>query len=200
MQNIFTAKGTIEEYASQGKNYCFPPAPLKRCHNPKCNKIVQYKKHGFYDRYLISIVYRSKILIRRYICPLCGCTLSYLPHFCLPGFIHALEHIFEYIYYIFYRSGTLNSTLSGLNKSNSGLEISRQLAYHYRKRFLNNLLFIQNTLRTVYKNVELPDENLKKEERAKKVLDIVKNGPITIHMFSQEFHIGTHKTFLTLRK
>ena len=200
MQNIFTVKGSIEEYVSLGKEYKFPQAPMRRCHNPKCNKIVQFKKHGFYDRYLLSIVYRAKILVRRYICPLCGCTLSFLPHFCLPGFIHALEHIFEYIYGMFYCSGSMKAALEDLNIKNSEINLSRQLVYHYRKRFLNNLSLIQSGLRLVYKDIKLPEVNLAKEERAKKLLEIVKNGPSTIHLFSQEFHKANLKTFLALRK
>jgi len=200
MQHIFTAKGTFDEYISLGKKFPFPAAPMKRCHNLACKKIVQYKKHGFYDRYFISVVYRAKIFIRRYICPICGHTISYLPHFCLPGFIHALEHVFGYIYAVFWRDGTIKSALDKLSVNNPGLDLSRQLVYHYRKRFLNNLSLIQNTLRLVYKGIKLPEESLKKEERAKKLLDIVKNGSTTIHSFSQEFHKETTKTFLALCK
>jgi len=200
MQNIFTVKGTIEEYISQGKLFPFPPAPKKRCHNPSCNRIVQFKKHGFYCRYFISTVYKAKIYIRRYICPICGCTISYLPHFCLPGFIHALEHIFGYIHAIYWRSGSIKAALEEQNIKNPGLDLSRQLVYHYRKRFINNISLMENGLRLVYKGVQLPEENLCKEERAKRLLDIVKNGPTTIHSFSQQFHQETNKTFLALCK
>lgn len=200
MQHIFTVKGTFEEYVSLGKSFPFPAAPMKRCHNPACRKIVQFKKHGFYDRYFISSVYREKIYVRRYICPMCGCTISYLPHFCLPGFIHALEHIFEYIYGVFHRTGSYKACIECLNRKNSGLELSRQLVYHYRKRFINNLPLIQIGLRQMHRDMGLPEEALRKEERAKKLLELVKNGSTTIHSFSQEFHKETHKTFLALCK
>lgn len=200
MQYIFTAKVSLEEFIDLGKSYPFPPAPVKRCHNPACNRIVQFKKHGFYNRYFISRVYRTKIYVRRYICPICGCTISYLPHFCLPGFIHALEHIFEYIYGMYWRHGTIMAALERLNNKNPGLDLSRQLVFHYRNRFLKNLPLIENGLRQVYGNIRLPEETLEKEERAKKLLEIVKNGPSTIHSFSQQFHQETNKTFLALCK
>ena len=200
MQHIFTVKGTFEEFVTLGKSYPFPPAPMKRCHNPHCKRIVQFRKHGFYDRYFISVVYRAKIFIRRYICPMCGCTISYLPHFCLPGFIHALEHIFEYIYGAFNRQGTIKACIEKLNMNNPGLDLSRQLIYHYRKRCINNLPLIQIGLRQILKGVVLPEESLAKEKRAKKLLKLVKNGSTTIHSFSQEFHNETQKTFLALCK
>jgi hypothetical protein len=92
------------------------------------------------------------------------------------------------------------AALERLNNKNPGLDLSRQLVFHYRKRFLKNLPLIENGLRQVYGNIRLPEETLEKEERAKKLLEIVKNGPSTIHSFSQQFHQETNKTFLALCK
>jgi hypothetical protein len=200
MQYVFIVKNTFEEFVSLGKSFPYPAAPMKICHNPSCKRMVQFKKHGFYYRYFISNYYKGLIQIRRYICPICGCTISYIPHFCLPGFAHALEHIFEYIYEVFYRKGSIKACLSDLNKKNSGIYISRQLLYHYRKRFINNLSMIQIGLRQISSNVRLPENSLKKEERAKKVLGIIKSASTTIHSFSQQFHNKTNNAFLSLCK
>lgn len=72
MQILFTVQEGLEEYIKKGKDYPFPPPPVRRCHNNNCKKVVQFKKHGFYQRHLITNIFRDKILIRRYICPLCG--------------------------------------------------------------------------------------------------------------------------------
>ena len=96
LQKIFTVTEGIYEYVNLGREYPFPTAPFSRCH--KCGQVVHFKKHGFYERYLVCRFFNGRIIIRRYICPHCGCTISFLPDFCLPGYIHALEHIFEYTY------------------------------------------------------------------------------------------------------
>ncbi|WP_133161643.1 hypothetical protein [Acetivibrio saccincola] len=61
MQYIFNVHEGIHEYIKLGRNYSFPPPPTKRCHNPKCNKLVSFRKHGFYERYYYSKEYKGKI-------------------------------------------------------------------------------------------------------------------------------------------
>ncbi len=200
MQKYFTVKESVEEYARKGKEYPFPPPTLKRCHNPNCNKIVQYKKHGFYRRYLITNTFKDKILIRRYICPVCGHTISYLPQFCLSRFIYGLKYIFTCIYEYFMRKGTLKAYLSKLNAINLGLNISRQLVYHYRKRFIQNLKLIQTGLRQMNPKIKLPDDELSQIERAKMLLVVIKNNLDRNYTFSRKFHDTTNKTFLALCK
>ena len=194
MQYIFTVKEGIREYVRLGRQYPFPPPPVKRCHNPRCNKMVQFRKHGFYEKYHNSWEYKGKIVIRRYICPLCGCTISYIPHFCLPGFINAVKHIFEYLYNSFFRKGSINSVVKQLNKKYD-LQFSRQILYYYRKKFIKNINAIQNGIRQVIQGVRLPDKTLGDEEKARSVLAVIREFP-DIHVFSQKYHQTTTKTFL----
>ena len=196
MQKIFTVKGDMMTYIQMGKNYPFPPPPLKRCH--KCRKNVQFKKHGFYRRFLVDTIFKDKIYIRRYICPSCGHTISYLPSFCLPRFIYGLEHIFSYTYHSFSSSGTLTSCLEKLNAINQGLGITRKLLYHYRKRVMENLKLIQTGLRQMNPKVKLPDSTMNKKERAKKLLMMIKDAPDRVDSFSQKFYETTNKTILAL--
>lgn len=193
MLRMFTIKVIISEYIRQGRNYDFPDPPLCRCHNRKCNKIVQFKKHGFYERYFVCSFYEGKIVVRRYICPLCGHTISFLPSFCLPRFIHAMEHIFEYTYRAFCRRGTLQACLEELNEE-TGLSVSRQLLYTYRKRILNTLNFLKLGIRQMDQAIALPDDGEAEIEKAKKVLWIVRNWPGPPNSFSQQFFDKNNKT------
>jgi len=194
MQYIFTVKEGIHKYVRLGRHYSFPSSPIKRCHNSKCNKMVKFKKHGFYERYFYSKEYKGQILIRRYICPLYRSTISYIPHFCLSRFINALNHIFKYLYKSFYRKGTINSLIKHLNRKHD-LQFSRQILYYYRKKFVENIDMIQNGIRQVIHGVKLPDEKFEKTEKARNVLAII-NEHSNIHSFSQKYHQANTKIFL----
>lgn len=193
MLRMFTIKAIIKEYIYKGKDYCFPEPPFCRCHNPKCNRLVQFKKHGFYERSFVCSFFDGKIVVRRYICPLCGHTISLLPSFCLPRFIYAMEHILEYTYSAFHRRGTLRSCLDELNIA-KGLNVSRQLVYKYRKRVLNTLNFLKLGIRQMDSAIALPNEEDSEIEKAKKVLSIVKKWPGPPNSFSQQFFEKNNKT------
>ena len=139
------------------------------------------------------------IVIRRYICPLCKHTISYIPHFCLPGFINALEHIFDYTYNSFHRENSINSVIRQLNQKHN-IQFSRQILYYYRKKFIKNIAAIQNGLRQMIQGVKLPDETLKDTEKARNVLAIVTKEYPDIHLFSQKYYQATTKTFLATTK
>lgn len=198
MIHMFSIKKDIREYISLGKAYDFPEAPLRRCHNKNCNKIVRYRKHGFYERYFVCSYYDGRIAVRRYICPECGCTISVLPNYCLPNYIYSLKHIFEYIFRAFYRKGTLTACLEEANRE-FGLNISRQLLYHYRRKLIDSLELIKVGLRRLDPRIELPNENLTKNEKAKKVLDTMKNWPGPVNIFSQEFFEKNNKTIFATK-
>lgn len=197
MLNLFTVKLIFSEYLRLGRKYDFPPPPFRRCHNSKCNKLVQFRKHGFYERYFVGSVFDGKIVIRRYICPICGHTISIMPNFCLPRYLHALENIFQYTFEAYHRLGTLKACLNALNIK-TGLNISRQLLYHYRKRLLENLTFIQHGIRQLDTEVGFGDNELVEIEKAKKVLGIVRNWPGPLNLFSQQFLEKNTKTIFAL--
>lgn len=196
MLRMFTVKVIMEEYIRLGRAYEFPSAPFCRCHNPNCNKLVQYRKHGFYERCLVCSFYDGKIVVRRYICPICRHTISFLPNFCLPRFIYAMEHIFEYTYRAFHKRGTLQACLEELNLE-SGLNISRQLLYRYRKRILETLNFLKVGIRQLDQAIALPDDKEVDIEKAKTVLSIVKRWPGPPNEFSQQFFDKNNKTIFT---
>ena len=129
MQILFEVKEGMSEYIKKGKDYPFPPPPLTNCHNENCAKLVQFNKHGFYRRYFMSSKFSGKIYIRRYICPLCGRTISYLPYFCLPNFVYGVNTIITYLRKVLDNTGTLKNCLERLNKLYKNIEISRQLIY-----------------------------------------------------------------------
>lgn len=196
MQRLFTLKVIFEEYVRLDREYPFPEAPFTRCTNPKCSKLVKYRKHGFYKRYFVCSFYDKKIVVRRYICPICGHTISFMPNICLPRYIHALEDIFQYIFKAFHRKGTLKACLEELNIE-LGLNMSRQLLYQYRKRFLENLTFLQSGIRQMVSEIELPSLEMPVNEKAKIVLTIVKDWPGPVNLFSQRFLEKNRKTILT---
>ncbi|MCD5413449.1 MAG: hypothetical protein LR001_00375 [Clostridiales bacterium] len=196
MQKIFEIEGSIEEYVEKGRKYQFPPPPFESCHN--CKKMVRFGKHGFYDRYSILETFSGNVVCRRYICPLCNRTISYLPSFCLPGFTYGVKEIWRCLKEIILSYGTLKACLNKLNDIYVRLNISRQLAYHYKKRFMKNLILIQIVLRQMNSRIELPEENVSLRERAKKLVEIIRESPKAICSISQEFYALSNKTFLTL--
>ncbi|MGV8153246.1 MAG: hypothetical protein ACLKAO_12415 [Alkaliphilus sp.] len=196
MQKIFKIEGSIEEYVEKGRKYQFPPPPVESCHN--CNKLVRFGKHGFYDRYSIVETFSGYIVCRRYICPLCKRTISYLPSFCMPRFIYGVKEIWRCIEETILAKGTLKACLKKLNSIFKRLNISRQLAYHYMKRFMKNLILIQIGLRQMNSRIQLPAENVSVRERAKKLVEIIRESPKAICSISQEFYALSNKTFLTL--
>jgi len=199
MQIMFETHCTVEEYVKQGKNFPFPKAP-GRCTNPKCRMPVRMKKHGFYKRYYTKAGFSGKILIRRYYCPYCGKTVSFIPHFCLPRFQYCSEIILKCIEKTLNRKCSLNLCLYELQSQYPGFSISRQHMYFYTKRFKDNLNFIEYGLRQISGSITLPPVGLEKRERARKILGIVKAGFPSIHTFSQRFFDTCRKSFLTLLK
>jgi len=71
-------------------NEIFPITP-ERCPFKDCSMPVKLKKHGYYKRFFISKNFTGVLYIRRYICPICGRTVSFLPYFCISHF-----HVFSF--------------------------------------------------------------------------------------------------------
>jgi len=88
MQKLFHAECSAEDYQAQDKDFPFPDMTGELC--PQCMK-AYLKKHGFYKRYLILLLFAGMILIRRYICKECGRTVSLLPSFAHPGRAYGIE-------------------------------------------------------------------------------------------------------------
>jgi hypothetical protein len=55
---------------------------LERC--PMCDQRHPLQAHGFYYRTLVDVEFDDEIPVRRYLCLVCGRTVSLLPQFALP--------------------------------------------------------------------------------------------------------------------
>lgn len=195
MQIYFTVEEGVEKYVEMGRDYPFPPPPTLVCHH--CKRLTEFKKHGFYKRFIITISIKDKVYIRRYICPHCKHTVSYLPSFCLTRFIYGIEYIFDYIYQAFNTTDSLKACLDKLNATYKGLNISRQLLYHYKNRFMDNLKSIQTGLRQLVPRIKLPEDSLDKKERAKRLLFLIKETTVQAHSFSQRYYQQTNQALLS---
>lgn len=184
----------FDEYVKLDKAYEYPEPAFRRCHNKECNKFTRFKKHGFYKRYCINKGFSGLISVRRYICPHCkSATISYLPNFCLPQFCYALEIIWKCVLADFSREGTIKACLAKLSLE-LGTDISRQLLNFYRKRFMSNIQLICLGLRQLNPSILLPSLDTEIKEKAKIVLDLMKNWPGQVNMLSQEFFEKNDKT------
>ncbi|MDI6601032.1 MAG: DUF6431 domain-containing protein, partial [Thermoanaerobacteraceae bacterium] len=114
MQMIFHVEDT-EEYLHKGKDYKFPEPP-DICPHPDCKSRVRLKKHGFYYRYYSDGSRYIKIAIRRYICPVCRKTVSFLPDFCLPHFQYSIDLIVRSVKETISRDTTISSFIAKLRE------------------------------------------------------------------------------------
>lgn len=78
MQRIYRSSWTPEEYATT--DAYLQIIPESTC--PHCQQTVQLHRHGHYKRWLITALAELlRLLIARFLCPLCRTTISYLPDF-----------------------------------------------------------------------------------------------------------------------
>ena len=135
LQYIFDAGCSPALYQLQDKSYDFPDMTTMLC--PHCRKDY-LKKHGFYGRYLITVDFEGEIKIRRYCCPECRKTVSLLPSFCHPKRTYGILAIVGVLgeYYVKMKAVCL-AVASFLMET--GIECSRQLLRHYRRRIEHNL-------------------------------------------------------------
>lgn len=195
LQQIFLTSISVFEYAKQGTDFAFPVPDA--CPNPGCLMSIALKKHGFYERNCLDFTYRGAILIRRYYCPYCGKTVSYLPSFCLPYYQYSLAIIYLVL------TNYIESNLSYgqiSRKFKDGcldLQIDRQHIEFYLLRFLMNLHVIQIGLRQFWPDIALPDLGLDIKKGAKKILNIVNDGFGETHTFSQRFFEQCKRSFMS---
>jgi hypothetical protein len=189
LQLIFYTDLTPKEYYELDDVDTIVPRP-ENCLNPAC-KLPHPKKHDFYERNCIDIGFARRIKIRRYYCPHCGMTFSYLPAFCLPYFQYSLRIIFITLRWQFFR---LVPFLIRFIQEQQ-LDLQRQHRQFYARRFLANLKRIQIVLRELAPGLVLPDdEDIRKG--AQKVLHIVP-GLAKIQTFSQRFFAQCNHSFMT---
>ena len=192
MQIIFDAKVTPREYHQQGRSFQFPT--MHTCQNPACKLPIPPQKHGFYDRNIIDEQFSDKILIRRYRCPYCGMTFSFLPSFCLPYFQYTLEIIFLSLLCFLGLDWAARDCLKAIISQYDALFLRRQNIEYYARRFLANLNLIKVGLRQMLPYIPLPPSENKKE--AQRIISIVSSGFSPIHTFSQRFFEQCQHSFM----
>lgn len=195
MQRIFLTAVSPCEYARQGEDFEFPVP--ETCPNPECLIPIPPKKHGFYERNCLDFAYRGPILIRRYYCPYCGKTVSYLPSFCLPYYQYSLAVIYLVITNYIKSSMSYAQTLRQFRDHYPDLQLCMQHIEFYILRFLMNLHAIQIGLRQFWSNIALPESDLDIKRGAKKILHIVNDGFGEIHTFSQKFFEQCKRSFMS---
>lgn len=190
MQLIFHTDLTPKEYSKLTDIDNVVPRP-ESCLNPACKFPIPPKKHDFYERNCIDIDFAGRIRIRRYYCPYCGMTFSYLPAFCLPFFQYSLRIIVLNLQCHFY---SLLPFLVAFIEAHQ-LNLQRQHRQFYARRFLANLKRIQIVLRELLPGLILPDEKDIRRE-AKKLLRIVHHGFTQIQTFSLRFFAQCNHSFM----
>lgn len=187
----FDPKCSLEEYAKMGRDFDFPK--LERCPNRKCRSL-RVHRHGFYQRNCSDGHSWYRIPIRRYYCPHCGTTVSFLPLFCLPWFQYGLMCLMKCLIARFLWHLSLKETLDRLKAEYPKLSWSVSQLHRYLSRFLANIPRIELVLRSVNPRCLL-GQSLDKTKRAKKVLDMIIGFP-TIQSFSKLFADQCHCSFL----
>jgi hypothetical protein len=146
MQIIFDAQCKPELYQIQGKSFDFPDMTNDLC--PQC-KGGHLKKHGFYERHLITIGFEGKIKIRRYYCNECKKTVSLLPSFCHPKRTYSILIIIGLLNEFYIKLSTACFAVINLFTL-TGVECSRQLLLHYRRRIQENLNSLVTAITDIY--------------------------------------------------
>jgi len=143
---MFDAGCGPAQYQLQGKSFAFPDMSAKLC--PQC-KADYLRKHGFYERYLVTIGFAGEIAIRRYHCRECKKTVSLLPSFCHPRRTYGLLAIFGVLAEFYIAAGTACLAAARFFAT-AGVEFSRQLLRHYRRRVEENLNSLIMAITDIY--------------------------------------------------
>lgn len=193
MQIIFYTERSAEEFSV--KNGDIFPEPPKKCPFKDCHFDVNFKKHGYYERYYISKTFTGILYIRRYICPVCGRTISMLPVFCIPKFQYSYPDIINFLHGAYQDGETIKGYAIKLREYFPSIE--RRHINFYKRRLLENRKFIQLGLNLI--SPEFTDAGSIPENRlwVKEFFDAVyKMQPCIFHV---GFYQKTYKSFLALQ-
>ena len=145
MQKIFYTDEKPEAFSK--KNSSLFPLPPERCPFHDCTMPVKLKKHGYYRRYFISKSFSGILYIRRYICPICGRTVSMLPMFCLQGFQYSGIDILDMLHKFYHEGLSLNEFIKRIKSYWPTIE--RRHVNYYRKRIIKNRQLLQYGLNLI---------------------------------------------------
>jgi transposase-like protein len=131
---------TVQEYYCLGKENLFPI--LFGCPNPDCPYQGRLRFHGFYTRNALTFYGTFILFIQRYLCPICGHTISLLPSFLAPRFQYTLGFIFFTLFQLIVNHLPMEKIARLVNFFPGRQRISHQHIVFYRKRFLKNFPLI----------------------------------------------------------
>ncbi len=120
-----------------------------------------------------------------------------MPSFCLPYYQYSLAVIYMVIVNHIESGMSHAQIIRNLRKRDPRLHLGIAHIESYILRFLMNLHPIQVGLRQVLPDLVLPDFSLDVRKGAKKILNIVNDGFITIQAFAQGFFEQCRRSFLS---
>ncbi len=193
MRLIFHTEHSAEEFSTQ--NSSLFPKPPQRCPFKDCALPIEPKKHGYYTRYFVSKTFSGILYIRRYICPVCGRTISMLPVFCLPKFQYSGPDIIQMLHELFQGGSTLKRYVEGLRQYFPAMD--RRHINYYKKRILENRKFIQYGLNLISPEFNHAGSIPENQIWVKEFLNEVTR--IQARIFLVDFHTKTGESFMTLQ-
>lgn len=191
MQIIFDTSHSAMDFSSMNSEI-FPSAP-SRCPFRDCSMPVRLKEHGYYKRFIISKSFCGILYIRRYICPICGRTVSMLPVFCLQYFQYSALDILNILCELYLKGIPLNRLIKKMKRDFSSIE--RRNINYYRKRIILNRKLIQYGLNLISPEFIFIGTIPENQGWVKAFLEIVLR--LHPHAFLCDFSNLTGKSFLT---
>jgi hypothetical protein len=191
MQISFYTDYSAQDFSN--KNSAIFPSALERCPFKDCLVPVKLKKHGYYSRFFISRTFYGVIYIRRYICPICGRTVSMLPMFCLKGFQYSGIDIINILHEFYHGEMSLKKLVDKTKLDLPAIE--RRHINYYRKRIIDNRRLIQYGLNLMSPEFIFAGTIPENQTWVKTFLDRVHN--LHPHAFLVEFSKTTGKSFMT---
>lgn len=191
MQLPFYTNYSAQDFSKKDSKM-FPDAP-ERCPFKDCSIPVRLKKHGYYSRFFISRTFYGIIYIRRYICPICGRTVSMLPMFCLQRFQYSGIEIINILYEFYQDEISVRKLIERIKPDLPSME--RRHINYYRKRIIQNRQLIQYGLNLISPKFILAGAIPENQKWIKTFLERVHN--LQPHVFIVDFSKATGKSFMT---
>lgn len=190
MQIIFDTSYLASDFSNINDSI-FPVAP-DRCPFKDCSMPVVLKKHGYYSRYFISKSFSGILYIRRYICPVCGRTVSMLPVFCLQYFQYSALNILNILSELYLKGIPLNKLIKKVRCDLPSMD--RRNINYYRKRIVSNRKLIQYGLNLISPEFIFAGKILENQDWIKTLLEIVQS--LHPHVFLCDFSNLTGNSFM----
>lgn len=191
MQYSFYTDYSAQDFSNKN-NKIFPSAP-DLCPFKDCSMPVKLKKHGYYARYFISKTFYGVIYIRRYICTICGRTVSMLPMFCLQRFQYSGIDIINILNEFYQDEISLKKLIKRTKVDLPSMD--RRHINYYRKRIVQNRQLIQYGLNLISPEFIFAGTIPENQKWVKTFLDSVHD--LRPHVFLVNFSKITGKSFMT---